>query len=335
VALLVAVPGLAAGGSHRLSVPGRHSRVACLSPRLCVIGGFDVGQPHGAVLGQVRAGAHVHLSAIPGAQSVLDISCPSSAGCVAIAWSSGVFRFVTTNAAGVPVKVVKFKPAPGVGVQRLACVTVANCVVAGTDLQHSLYEVGTWDGRKVALHGIPLAVGTTGDPVIQDIACAGGRCQVVGYVGQPDTEGGLVITATSLGIPVAVHLIPKFPLFAVSCMSASRCLAVSDNAASGAGGRAIVTLNRGAADGFTRVGGITNLDAIACSATVCELAGQTYASPGRGFVGSLFRLAGGHASGPELVRGTPDVLGVGVLPGGGFATIGVSGANTSLFTTVP
>ncbi len=332
-ALLVAAPSLAAsGGLHTLAVPGVQSSIRCLSARLCVVGGFDVGRPHGAVFGQIRNRSHVHLNLVAGSEGVFDLSCPNASGCVALALGSGTLApiFVTTNRLGVPVKRMTAKLAPSVTGQRLSCTSLTSCVVAGTDARHSTYQVGTWDGRKVVLHTVPMPSGTSGGSLVDAVTCVGPTCQVVGYVGTPTSDDGIIIT-TSHGRPVAFHRVPNHPLFALSCTSATDCVAAASDPTSVNGDGTIVTLHRGAPTGVTDVAAPTVLAGIACRGRVCEVVGQHWTAAGLRFVGALYRFSAGDVSGPQLVRTTREFVGVSLLPGGGFATIGIAGTNSSLF----
>jgi hypothetical protein len=143
-----------------VDVAGAQSTVACLTATLCVLGG-STNRRAGDLVSFHRGGRH-RSHVLSGLRSVLDVSCPSGAGCVALGYpddvgffglhSAGVAATLTeVDRSGAPTRTVPLQLPADVTFGRLACTPLANCELAGlNDLTRPVKIVlGHWNGRRL------------------------------------------------------------------------------------------------------------------------------------------------------------------------------------------
>jgi hypothetical protein len=324
-----ATPALAAGLNSRL-VPGSQEAVACLSPRLCAVAGYNTSGVGDVV--PVRSGVPGPSEALAGTTSVYDLSCPGTVGCVAIADpSSGAGLLVArltpdgAIASSTPVKV----PA-GVVLSRVSCATLSSCVLTGVDVFASpeKLEVADWVGGALTLH--PVAVPSdVSDIALRGISCSGHSCLAVGY-GMKGTETEGLVISISGGLPTHLGVVSGDSFYGDSCGSPTLCYAVGFDSAGGV----VVAVSHGTPG--TAVGVHSDLFGVACRATSCEAFGQQLAPQGSPagviYYGTVVDLSAGKVTSVQLVPLSAGFTSAS-QSGGTFTAVGAAQHKGSEITT--
>jgi hypothetical protein len=269
MALAHLVPSIAgAAGITNKDAPGYMGSVGCLTTQLCVLGGYN-NKGIGVVIA-VRDGVPGHVSTIAGSEGVDAISCPSTAGCVALAVTTGgrTTDLLTVNAAGIVVSTAHLTIAKGIELERIVCASLTACELLGLqdlDLPQQI-EVGTWAAGRITLVRVSPPARTT-DTVMNGLGCAAGTCVAVGYAQDNAATTGITVSITN-GVHPRLHTVGKDLFYGVSCISAVRCYAAGFDDTGGVVG----TLTNGTLAKSAR--STPDLYGMACTGTTCTAVGK-------------------------------------------------------------
>ena len=284
----------------------------------CVVGGYNSHSV--ANLITVHAGVAKRIVDVAGNQGVYQVSCPNATGCVALLRTSndiGV-RFATINAAGAVTKNVFVTLPDGVILETLACSTLADCVVAGTDVfkRPAPYEIGTWAGGKLTLHSVGVPAKTT-NTILNNLACFRTSCDAIGYVQRTSATIGVSVAMTD-GDHFALHTIGANLPYGVSCISLTVCYAVGFNRTGGV----VLTLHGGAMTSSAPTS--ADLYGIACAKTSCSAVGKQLAPSGSKafYWGDVIPVVSGK---PGTATPVPQTVGLESVArvGGDYTAIGL------------
>lgn len=302
---------VSASGITSRPMSGYQDVVACLSTRLCVVGGYTSRRVGDVV--EVRDGVPGHVSTVKGTQDIVGISCPSGTGCIALARTStdeGA-DLLAINAAGVVTGSKRVATSTGDEAERISCVSLTECETAGLDGLSTppSYEIGDWNGKTLTLHKVTAPAGTQ-DAIVEGISCTTSTCDVVGYA-----EHGLVDTGISIrithGSSFELFRVAQDLLYGVSCGSATRCYADGFDET----GSVIVTLTDGKMGSQSTIPA-SDLYGIACTGDACTAVGkESSTKPSNDpYWGTIYGLSNGAVSSTrvvELSSGFNDVSRVG------------------------
>jgi hypothetical protein len=335
VAVMLTVLGPApavAGGRATVDVPGSESTVGCLTARLCELGGTSRGM--GRIV-SFRVGGGNRSFAVRGSRSVLDVSCPSAAGCAALDFPTGVNTFGgrTTGVAAeitvigrsdIPRRTVPFQLPAGVTLGRIDCTSLSSCDLAGeSDFTRPVkIVVAHWNGRHLALNEINAPSGGT-NPAFGGLSCSGGSCELVATTHTRTRTVGIVITLRA-GQPTGMHFAPGAVLNDVSCIRPSLCYATGEDAAGGV----VMPINRGTPGPRITVPG--TMYGIACRSKRCTAVGALDAGVGTPF-GEIAKLTSGKLTGTQTVAAAAGLADV-ALAGGAAVAVGPGDSSTAVTT---
>ncbi len=285
--------------------------VACPSPSVCVVMGFDPTFS--------KTTLTVITDGIPGPTQLIPdfgltgLTCVSPTSCFAFgrrkSTSEGVLLLITNGVAG-PLQAV-----PGTSIlYDVACGSATSCVAIGTDfsggfppgaavvvpitdgiagptqhvpgvavLRHASCPSATSCfaiGRTPDVQGVlvPITNGVAG-PIqviagtdfLNAIACPSPSKCVVAGGLTFQSVGGFVVAITDGTAGPAQLISPNVDLYSVACTDASHCVAVGDNNQGGFDG-VVVAIDEGVAGPYQAVPGTGILDSVACS-TSCVAVG--------------------------------------------------------------
>jgi len=269
-----------------------------MSSRLCVVDGYN-NHGVGDVVA-IRNGVPGRTSTIKHTQGMYGVSCPNKSGCIALGRPGNDVGavFVDINSSGLVTGSKLVKVPPGVTLSSIDCASLRNCMVAGTDFftTPAGIEVGSWNGRKLRLHLVPVP--RSGSlTTVGGISCQGSWCVVAGYVTKGTSSLGLVLTVHN-GNPRRLRTVPGDFFYGVACTSSARCYA-SGFVAHGAG--IVVTLNGGVA-GSSQHFKSADMFGIACGRTTCTSVGEELAPPssGNSYWGVIATLTGGKLTATQI-----------------------------------
>jgi len=276
---------------------GIQYEVSCLSKTLCVAAGYNSFSTGDVVA--VRNGKPGHVSVVHKTSRVESVSCPNASGCVALADpSSGVgAEFVSIGKSGI-VNGTKTAADGTDDITDISCTKLTSCEVAGVNIVSTPWKIvfGSWNGKKLRLRAISSLKHTTLTS-IQDVSCAGGKCDIVGYT---DSSAGitglsLVVSGTKAG---KLHTANGDSLYGVSCVSKSTCYAAGYTVSGGIA----VTVKNGAIGSASKTP--SDLAGIACSGAKCTAVGLENAPEGSGELqwGTIVSVAGGKVTGAVPVK---------------------------------
>ena len=313
-AALFSVAGTAdAAGPTSHTIAGLQNEVGCLSPKQCVLVGNNVKGVGDVV--DVDNGVQTHAYTIKGSQGIFSISCLSSSGCVALGENTSVQPlFIAISKSGKPSTPAHPKVPIGTELDRIACVSVSSCVVAGyedvTTPQHIL--VGTWSDGKLKLLHVDAPKGTA----VLDIgavSCVAATCVVAGYaVDGPKTTG--LLLSVSHGKPGKLQTVPGDLVQGVSCTSTTLCYVAGGVNAVGR----ILTFDKGKVTSTSKTTPL--LAAIACGGSACTAVGEENAPPGappNDFTyGAVVAVASGMATSATGIEASSRLYAVAHISGG-------------------
>ncbi|MGO8876640.1 MAG: hypothetical protein ACLQNG_12860 [Acidimicrobiales bacterium] len=265
-------PADAAGPtSHTIS--GLQNEVSCLTASRCVLVGANTHNVGDIV--DIDNGVQSHAYAIAGSPQIYAVSCPSSAGCVALGENNSVQPLlISISASGKPSKPAHPKVAVGVELARIACVSLSSCVVFGIQTVTSPQEivVGTWSKGKLTLSHVDAPKGT--DLLdMGGVSCVGTTCEAAGYALDGIKTTGLLLTI-SHGKPGKLRTVANDLVSGVSCTSTTRCYVAGNVNAQGR----ILTLDKGVVSATAKT--TPELAAIACGGSSCTAVGEENAPAG-------------------------------------------------------
>jgi hypothetical protein len=319
--------GVAAASAATVSnteVAGTQEVVSCLTPKLCVIAGYN---KHGVGdVVPVRDGKPGHAVTIRGTSSIESVSCPTAAGCLAIADAkSGVgLTLVTINKHGVPSRHFRVKVPAGVSLARITCTKLTACVLAGNNPLKTpvLIEVASWNGRKLVLHhrdGLPHS---TTDNLL-GLSCHGASCLAVGIADVGTASDGIVVRIHH-GKPSTVTRVKNDPLYGAACPSASKCYADGI----GRHGGTILGLTNGAIKRTQSTA--ASLADIACHGGSCTAVGEELPPPSapltQGYEGVVISLSGGTITASQTISKSGGFNSVAQPGPTVFVAVGASGS---------
>jgi hypothetical protein len=320
-----------AGGPITVDAPGSESTVGCLTGRLCELGGTSSGT--GRIV-SFQVGGGNRSFAVRGSRNVLEVSCPSVAGCVALDFPNGVNTFggQTTGVAaeitvigrtGVPRRTVPLQLPAGATLGRIDCTSLNSCELAGeNDFTRPVKIVlAHWNGPHLALHEINAPSGGT-NPAFGGLSCSGSSCELVATTQQGTRTVGIIVTIRA-GQPTGMHFAPGAELNDVSCTRPSLCYATG---AEGTGG-VVMAINRGIPGSRTTVPG--TMYGIACRSNRCTAVGALDAGVGTPF-GEIVELTSGKLTGTRTVAAAAGLADVAVA---GRATVAVGPGDTGTAVT--
>jgi hypothetical protein len=304
-------------------VSGFQNVVSCLSAKLCVLGGYN-SHGVGDVM-PVRSGKPGKAAVVHGTTAIVAVSCPGSAGCIAIGNPKGGagLTLVRINKRGVPTGTVRVKVPAGVSLVRIACTSLRSCELAGTDLLKTpeLIELGSWNGHAVSLHHVK-ALAKTSDDAILAIACHGSSCLAVGDASHGTADDAIVV-AVHHGRPSRPRRITNESWYAVACPTASSCYADGY----GRDGGVIVHLSNGVVKATQKTE--ADLFGIACHRTSCSAVGEQLpvsAPPTVGYQGVVISLSAGKITGTQSIAKSGGFNSVAQPAGNVFVAVGSSGS---------
>jgi hypothetical protein len=298
--------------SHTLS--GHETSVSCLTASRCVAVGS--WRHHGTVA-TLAGGAQSHIAVLNGAAVIDSVSCASASGCWAIGHpdhGAGAY-LVKISSSGRPAAERTLQVPAGTTLGSIWCASMTSCQVAGANnrlvgadnrRRPAAIEIGTWNGRKLQLHRVPVTDST--QVSISGISCWHSDCEAVGSALLASADTDLVVT-TAGGKPGALNADSGYALSAISCVSATTCYAV--------GAAALVTLTSGVPADPQAVTG--SWHAIECTGGHCEAAGGE--AFGAAYADALVSLAGGTAGSPVIVRVGHGFSGIAARGSSGFIAI--------------
>jgi len=323
---LAAGPAQASGLKNQ-HVAGFQYAVSCLSSKLCVLAGYNNASVGDIV--PVRSGVPGRASAVRHTQAIYSVSCPGVSGCVALGRPSNDVGalFVSISRSGVPTRSKLVKVPPGVTISHIACTSLRNCEVAGTDIFVSLrtMEIGSWNGSRLSLHRVTGPKGT--DDIIEGMSCSGASCAVVGYAEKLAKVQGIIVT-TSHGKPAGLHTVAGDSLYGVSCVSKTRCYASGFSQHGGL----VLTVNRGVGGSPSKV--MPDLFGIACKGNSCTAVGeQLPPQPSAdAFWGDIVSVSSGKVTSIQRVPASGGYTGVARI-GSVFTAVGTAQHGGSEVTT--
>ncbi len=311
---LVAAAGTAeAAGPTSHTIAGLQSAVSCLSSKQCVLVGNNVHGVGDVV--DIDNGVQSHAYTIKGSQGIFSVSCPSSSGCVALGENTSVQPlFIAINKSGKPSTPAHPKVAVGTELDRIACVSVSSCVVAGYEDVTSPQEilVGTWSKGKLRLSHVNAPKGT--DVIdIGGVSCVATSCVVAGYAEDGIKLTGLLLSV-SHGKPGKLQTVAGDLVQGVSCTSTTRCYVSGGVNAVGR----ILTVEKGKVIATSKTTPL--VAAIACGGTACTAVGQENAPPGAPpndfFYGAVVAVASGIATSVAGIQASSRLYAVAHISGG-------------------
>ncbi len=334
VAVVLAVLGptsAVAAGPVTVDVPGSEATVACLTGRLCVLGGTNRGV--GRIV-SLRVGAGNRSFAVRGSRNVLEVSCPSAAGCVALDFPNGVniFGGQSTGVAaevtligrtGIPRRTIPLQLPAGATLGRIDCTSLTSCELAGeNDFTRPVKIVlAHWNGRHLALHEINAPSGGT-NPAFGGLSCSGGSCELVATTQKTTGTVGIIVTIRA-GQPTGMHFAPGAELNDVSCTAPSLCYATGDDSAGGV----VMAINHGTPGSRTTVTG--TMYGIACRSQLCTAVGALDSGVGTPF-GEIVKLTSGKITGTQTLAAAAGLADVALA---GRAAVAVGPGNTGTAVT--
>jgi hypothetical protein len=250
--------GAAAGASSKWTIqktpdlPGYFSElngISCASATSCIAVGEGIGQ---VLLAERWNGSTWALQKVPlppgGSNlSLQSVACVNPAACMAVG-------FYTRRGMGAPLAEqwngVKWAPQAtpipsgesGIGSYALtvSCISPTNCTMAGgypTSSGATVTLVEHWNGRRWAIQPTPNPSGAT-ESVLSGISCtSAANCTATGWYEKPNIGTDLTLAEHWNGRRWEIQPTPDLPgsarnggdLFAVSCISATNCIAAGDN----------------------------------------------------------------------------------------------------------
>lgn len=311
---LFTVAGTAeAVGPTSHTIAGSQNEVGCLTHTQCVLVGNNVKGVGDVV--DVDNGVQTHAYTIKGSQGIFSISCPSSSGCVALGENTSVQPlFIAISKSGKPSTPAHPKVAIGTELDRIACVSVTSCVVAGYEAVTTPQEilVGTWSNGKLKLSHVDASKGTA----VLDIgavSCVATSCVVAGYAVDGIKTTGLLLSVNH-GKPGKPETVPGILVQGVSCTTTTRCYAAGGVNAVGR----ILTLEEGKVIATSTTAPL--VAAIACGGTACTAVGQenapSGAPPNDFFYGAVVSIAAGKPTSAVGIEASSRFYAVAHVSGG-------------------
>jgi len=318
-----------ASGPTSHTISGFQSGIGCVSPTHCVLVGYNNHEVGDVV--DIDNGIESHAYAIAGSPHIDAVSCPSSAGCVALGTNSSAQPLlIRIDGSGAPSKPAHPKVPIGVALDRIACTSLSSCVVIGSQTITSPQEivVGTWSKGKLRLSHVNAPRGTD----ILDmggISCVGTTCEAAGYALDVAKVTGLLLSISD-GKPGKLRTLAGDLVSGVSCTSATRCYVAGDVNAAGR----VLTLDKGAVVATAKT--IPDLAAIACGGSSCTGVGQENAPAGAPpndfFYGSVVAVASGKVTSVTGIQASSRYYSVAHIAGGYVALGAAQGKAASEVT---
>ena len=302
-------------------VSGTSSAISCMTASRCVAVGYGARGAHGH--GDVVAltgGKQGRISVVAASVHLDSVSCPSSAGCWAVGLQNGGANlvFARIGAAGRVAGVAKVAVPFGVQISTISCVSMTSCGVLGDNnlMSPAPIEIGTWSGKRLTLHKVAGAHGSTATNS-EGIACKQAACLAVGYYLKSPKISGFLLTMNH-GKPGKQHLVSNDYLYGVSCVSPAKCYAAGV-VAQAAG--VVVTVTHGLATHAQME--TADVSGIECAGATCRASGEE--PGGSSYYGVIVTLSNGINTGMRSVdTGVAGFNGPNTIArrGGGFAAIG-------------
>ncbi len=224
------------------------SAVACETAKVCIAVGDGNFSPDQGMILPITDGMPGTPRAVPNADNLTGIACPSPTSCVAVGSVAG-----SPHAEGVVVRITSGIAGAGeviagtYDLEAVACPGVTQCEAVGSNYSGGGFVVpithvpgrnavrpnySGGDGGFVVpiTNGVPGRVeAVPGSRDLNGIACPSAHACVA--VGEPaSTYGGLVVPMTN-GTPGTLQIVPSaYELTAVACGSNTDCQAIGDSA---------------------------------------------------------------------------------------------------------
>jgi hypothetical protein len=225
------------------------SAVSCASATACVaVGSYNDLEDYGFPLAEIWNGSKWTIASVPMPAAAVsgvfaDVSCVSARACIAVG------NYLTGEGVGVAMVEawngyrwsIEATPTPARALDTslwgISCASADACTAVGgfdtpTGRGGSISE--EWNGTAWTIHGVPLPVGAIGGR-IEAVSCTAARaCTAVGGYGTR-SGGGLTLAEAWNGATWTIQATPNphgggSELSAVSCTSATACMATGSYA---------------------------------------------------------------------------------------------------------
>jgi hypothetical protein len=187
-------------------------------------------------------GTSWHKQVLPGTDGALSgsISCAASTTCITVGETFNDTSFADWWNGSVWLAMA---PVPGSALNGVSCPSVRYCVAVGDETGEPF--AAKWNGTIWKSMTVPPPVGTTSGGSLSSVSCTGIiRCVAVGQIG--DGTGSTTLAYAWNGTSWTQQTLPAPPagavgpqLNAVSCSSATNCMAVGDADGDGGGGNTL------------------------------------------------------------------------------------------------